>query len=302
MDLKNKIGVVTVTYNSADVLDNFLESIKNQTYKNYILYVIDNASHDKTSEMIIAEHNPRIVYIQNDSNIGVAAGNNQGILKAIQDRCSHILLLNNDTLFESELFEKLLVGLEENEADMVVPKMYYFDKQNTIWFAGGNFDKTFQCDVNHIGFKKDDNGQYDKISEITYAPTCCMLIKKEVFDVVGLMDEKYFVYEDDVDFCYRAILINKKKMVYLPSFKFYHKVEGLTNKERSLFMSDFSIHMITRNKIYMCKKFFTWKKIFYIFLMFARENLKLLLQRKYKRSLHSLILLNKSFLEGLFYR
>lgn len=299
--MNNKIGVVTVTYNSGEVLDDFLLSIKKQTHDNFILYVIDNDSNDNTSELIENFDDSRVVYVKNSDNKGVAAANNQGIVKAFEDNCSYILLLNNDTLFADNTFENLLQNLHINNADIVVPKMYYFDDKNSIWFAGGNFDKTFQCDVNHIGFKEKDIGQYNDISQITYAPTCCMLITKETIDDVGLMDEKYFVYEDDVDYCYRATIVAKKKMIYLPNFEFYHKVGGLTNKERTSFQSDFATKYITRNRVYLCKKFFTIKTPFYLVKFIFRENLKLCLGIKYKFSFHSFRLLNSSFIKGLFF-
>ncbi len=300
--MKNKIGVVTVTYNSADVLDDFLDSVNTQTYKDFLLYVIDNDSKDDTAEIIGKVKDKRIVYIQNNENVGVAAANNQGIKHAFEDGCDFVLFLNNDTLFADDTFEKLLQGLKEYKADIVVPKMYYFDDREMIWFAGGDFDKTFQCDVNHIGFKEKDMGQYDEVKEITYAPTCCMLVTKETIDDVGLMDEKYFVYEDDVDFCYRATIQQKKKMICMPDFQFYHKVGGLTNKEGNTFKSDFAMKYAIRNKVYMCKKYFSLKKGAYISQFLIRENLKILFQKKYKRSWHSFILLNKSFFSGLFHK
>ncbi|MDD4950728.1 glycosyltransferase family 2 protein [Sulfuricurvum sp.] len=297
----NSIGVVTVTFNSAHVLKDFLDSMAKQTHTNYILYVIDNASDDDTAKIISEVDDARIVYIQNDKNLGVAAGNNQGIVKAIEDGCESILLLNNDTLFETTLFEKMARTLEIHQADIIVPKMYYFDKKNILWFAGGEFDNIFQCDVSHAGFREEDNGQYDRIQTITYAPTCCMLITKQTIEDVGLMDEKYFVYEDDVDFCYRATHIMKKKMIYFPDVTFYHKVGGLTNKEGSSFKSDFAIRMMTRNKVYRCKKYFSFSKAVYLLLMLFRENLKIILQRHYKRSYKSFILMNLSFIKGMFY-
>ena len=299
--MNTKIGVVTVTYNSADVLDDFLESIQKQTHGNFILYIIDNDSNDDTANIIDNFHDDRVVYIQNDDNVGVAAANNQGILKALEEGCDFILLLNNDTLFDKNTFEKLLKGLQDNHADIVIPKMYYYDKKDYIWCAGGNFDEIFKCDVDHIGFKEKDIGQHDEIKQVTYAPTCCMLFSKQLIDDVGLMDEKYFVYEDDVDFCYRATILKKKKMLYLPDFKFYHKVGGLTNKEKTLFLSDFSIQYMTRNKVYRCKKFFSFGTPIYLLKFFIAGNLKILMGKVYKRSFHSTRLFYTSFFKGLFY-
>jgi len=299
--LKNKIGVVTVTYNSGNVLDDFLDSILKQTHKNFILYVIDNDSQDDTSQKIHVCDDQRIVYLQNDGNFGVAKANNQGVELAVSDACDYILFLNNDTLFADDTFEKLLNGIQIHQADIVVPKMYYFDKKDSIWFAGGNFDHFFHCDVDHISFREKDVGLYDTPKKITYAPTCCMLITSEAMHDVGLMDEKYFVYEDDVDFCYRATLLKNKTMFYLPDFNFYHKVGGLTNKEGSSGMSDFSIQYATRNRVYRCKKFFSFRVILFLVKFLLRENLKIIKGVKYKRSWHSFFVLNQSFIKGLFY-
>lgn len=296
----NKIGIVTVTYNSEDVLEDFYSSIHLQNHKNFILYVIDNNSSDSTADKVKALADERTVYIQNSQNVGVAEGNNQGIVRAIEDKCDYVLLLNNDTIFESDTLTKLLEGLVENNSDISVPKIYYADKKEYLWYAGGNFD-SIGCRVNHLGYQQRDIGLYNTVEQITYAPTCCMLIKSDVFEDVGLMDEKYFVYEDDVDFCFRAMM-KKKKMVYLPNFTFYHKVGGLTNKDRSFYASDFEIKFITRNHIYRCKKFFTPIKGVYIVWYLLRENIKIILQRQYKRSMHSFLLFNKAFFSGLMYK
>ena len=95
-----KIGLVTVTYNSESVLADFLQSVKNQTYNNYCLYVVDNDSKDKTKKLLQAEAN--IQLINNEDNLGVAYANNQGVKLALKDGCEFVLLVNNDTVFEKE--------------------------------------------------------------------------------------------------------------------------------------------------------------------------------------------------------
>ena len=103
-----KIGIVTITYNSAKVIDGFLNSTLNQTHTNFILYIIDNISKDNTLEIINQYQDERIKIIANQKNVGVAAGNNQGIKQALQDNCNYILIINNDVEFEYTMFEKLL--------------------------------------------------------------------------------------------------------------------------------------------------------------------------------------------------
>jgi hypothetical protein len=244
-----RIGIVTVTYNSAQVIEPFLQSILSQEHQEFTLYLIDNASKDKTLDLLKSSQDPRIVVTPNEKNIGVAAGNNQGIQAALSDGCSHILLINNDTEFPSTLVGDMLRACESHHCDMIVPKMYYFDDPNRIWCAGGAFYRWRGYSSCHFGEGELDHGQYDTPRAVEYCPTCCTMIKAEVFEKIGMMDEKYFVYWDDSDFCYRAM---KYGLItyYEPSIKLWHKVSFLTGGG----FSEFSLYFGTRNKVYFLIK------------------------------------------------
>ena len=92
----DKIGIITITYNSKEVLRPFLNCIWKQTYNNFILYVIDNASTDSSLIILNKEKDRRLKVIKNNNNIGVATANNQGIQMAISDKCSQIMIINNE--------------------------------------------------------------------------------------------------------------------------------------------------------------------------------------------------------------
>ena len=138
----DKVGVVTITYNSGKVLSDFMQCLWQQTYTNFVLYVIDNASVDNTKEILELESEARLFLINNQNNVGVAKANNQGILKAIKDGCSQILLINNDVEFDSGLIEKLMKLQKDKDCSLVSPKMMYFDKPDHIWYAGSWFKKS----------------------------------------------------------------------------------------------------------------------------------------------------------------
>lgn len=249
MTVKPMVGVVTVTYNSADVIDDFMESMLAQSFDNFVLYVIDNASSDATLEKVARYADPRIVVIANASNIGVAAGNNQGIRESLRAGCSHVLLINNDTVFGPELVQDLFEGLTRHDCDIIVPKMMYFDRKDVIWFAGGYFNKWKIYANVHVGENEVDTGAYDVARRIDYAPTCCMLMEASVFARIGIMDEKYFVYYDDTDFCLRSYF-QSVKLFYYPDCVLYHKVNSLTGGT----VSDFSLRYGHRNRIYYVRK------------------------------------------------
>jgi GT2 family glycosyltransferase len=172
--------------------------------------------------------------IANQDNRGVATGNNQGIQAALDDGCGLVLLINNDTEFDPQLFELLADGLYEHNCDMVCPKILYFDEPNRIWAAAGGFQPLLGFRNYHRGENQEDTGQFNDPCLVDYAPTCCILIRREVFERIGLMDERYFVYSDDADFMFRARR-EKLRVSFIPTAKLWHKVSSLTGGLESEF-------------------------------------------------------------------
>lgn len=254
-----KIGIVTVLYNSETVLEEFFATLSEQTYTNFILYVVDNKSPDNSlalSKKLATIYSFSTVIIENNENSGVAGGNNLGILKALADGCDTILLSNNDVVLQPETIEKLIEGMYAHKTNMVVPKIY-FHGTNQIWTAGGCF-LPFRGGVAHIGALEEDKGQYNEPKSIDYAPTCFMLVQKEVFERAGIMDEKYFVYWDDTDFVYRA-LKKKETLWYIPNSVVHHKESTSTGKG-----SKFKVYYMKRNLIYFARKNFAFPYAFYV--------------------------------------
>jgi GT2 family glycosyltransferase len=246
-----RIGIVTVTFNSATVLPDFLRSLKVQGYEDFVLFAVDNASTDNSVQILRECSDPRMRVIRNADNRGVAAGNNQGIQAALDAGCSSVLLINNDTEFDPTLIARLKDGFAKYEVEMTCPKMMYYGEPSRIWAAGGKFQRWRGYRSVHIGDGELDRGQYDVARLVSYVPTCCVLIRKEVFEKIGMMDERYFVYWDDTDFMYRA----KKagvKLMYLPEAKLLHKVATLTGGAAT----PFAMRYGTRNSLYFLLKHF----------------------------------------------
>ena len=299
----DKIGIVTITYNSADVLQPFLDCVWQQTHNNLVLYIIDNASEDNTHLILEKENDVRLQIINNSSNFGVAKANNQGIKRAIADDCDQVLIINNDVEFETTLIEKLLQVQTEKSCSLVTPRMMYFDNPNHIWYAGSWFIKKKGYLPLHRGMKELDQGQYDEIVEVEYAPTCCLLAKKEVFQHIGLMDEKYFVYFDDTDFSYRVWKDKRYKMFYSPDVKFYHKVGSLTKsfnkEEEKIFRGDFFIQQNTKNHIYFLKKIGGLFAYAFIAWLFLKNNIRFIVNPQIRKNFKTWLLINTSYFEGL---
>lgn len=240
-----KIGVVTVLFHSEPVLAEFFPSIAAQTYRNFTVFAVDNASTDRSVALCREQG---FTVIANDENRGVAAANNQGIAAALDADCEYVLLLNNDVSFGPTLFSELLDGLRAHHCQMTTPLIYFSDAPSTIWCAGGGFTRWLGERPWHSHQGRHDTGQLLTPRRVEFTPTCCVLMDRDVFARVGMMDERYFVYWDDTDFMLRARRTGERLML-LPHAKLWHKVGALTGRE-----SNFTLHYATRNHAYYLRK------------------------------------------------
>ena len=149
----------------------------------------------------IADFSASIILVNNSNNqnLGFAGGMNVGIREALKDKnCSHVLILNNDTVLPKDLIIKLL----ETKKDITSPVIKFKWNGNWKYDFGGKIDwnigRTFHLESNNI-IPRFNSGR-----AIDYVSGCCMLVKREVFEKIGLLDESYFFYFEDVDFCVRA--------------------------------------------------------------------------------------------------
>lgn len=254
-----KIGLVTVLYNGKEVLPDFFESLANQTFKNYVLYVIDNSPNDDALNLameLAARYDIESEFINNNANLGVAKGNNQGIELAIASGCEFVLLLNNDIDFNNNVIEEMLNYAVKHNESIIVPKIY-FAGTNRIWQAGGGVSCLTGIGY-HVGEGLEDVGQFNAIQHYENSSTCFALIRKDVIDNVGFMDEDYFVYYDDTDFFYRCNNLGFK-VLYLPTVFVNHKVGFSSGGEES----DFSLRYGSRNLILFYRKNMGLVKLFY---------------------------------------
>lgn len=284
-----KIGVVTVTYNSGNVLVPFLECLQNQTEPNFITIVVDNASHDRTRQ-ILAE-NRECVVLYNDTNLGVAKANNQGISAAIGSGCDWVLLLNNDTLFDPDFIQNLITSTDKYNAEIISPLILADSPPNTVWYAGGGFSELRGMLTFHSGFGKEVSEFMTNAFITDYASTCALLVKKDVFEKIGMMNEEYFVYFDDSDFAFRA---KKQGINYWvdPSVRLIHKASSLTGGPTS----QFTVKWMSRNWIVFLLINMTFLRNLYNFTYIACYAIGRLLVRKDSFSIFALRI--RSYFEG----
>ncbi|WP_082491720.1 glycosyltransferase family 2 protein [Duganella sp. Leaf126] len=247
-----KLGLVTVLFNSESVLPGFFESLAIQECQDYWLFILDNSLNDQSynaaRELIDAHGMKNVTLIKNKENVGVAKGNNQGTELALEMGCEYIVLLNNDIEFESpKLLAEMYSMAQARQEKMVVPKITFFDS-GKIWCAGGAIIPWKGTTI-HRGEGMDDGSEFSTGMHVNYAPTCFMLIHRSVFEKIGLMDEKYFVYQDDTDFVWRANQAGFS-IYYWPDGTVKHKVSSSTGGA----LSPFATYYCERNRIYFIRK------------------------------------------------
>ena len=245
MPLECELSIITVNYNGVDDTCELIDSIPFNNKMEVI--VVDNASTiDEAS--IIQQRFPQIIVIRSDKNLGFAGGNNLGIKAA---KGKYLCFINNDTVFKDFRVDALIARLESSpQIGMVCPKIRFAWENHPIQFAGYTPLSPITIRNQSIGFGEEDKGQYDTPHQTPYAHGAAMMVKREVIENVGLMQECYFLYYEELDW---SMMINRAgyEIWYEPACTIYHKESQSTGQNSPL-----RTYYITRNRLLLVKRNF----------------------------------------------
>lgn len=224
------VSIVITVYRSKAFLDECIQSVRSSVkHHSYEIIVVDDASNDGTAETMNKKY-PGINYIQNKENLGYVRSNNIGMKRSSGE---HVLSLNNDTVIKDEAIDKLIEFMEKNTAAGAVgPKILNVDGSVQLQCR-----RSFPKPLNSLSYftglsrffpKSRFFGSYlltyldDKTTvEVDSLCGAAMMVRREVIDKVGLMDESYFMYGDDIDWCYR-IKQAGFRVFYFPEAQILH--------------------------------------------------------------------------------
>lgn len=228
-----RVACIVLNWNGVELLPDCMASLQASTYSAMSIIVVDNGSTDDSLSWLRANH-PEVHIIENGANLHWAAGNNEGIKYALQEGFDHILLLNNDIVVAPDMVEKLVAAIEKEASTGVVgPKIYYHREPNLIWFAGGRM-VPWQGRIWHIGIREADKGQFDEVINVDYITGCALMVRRELFGKVGLIDTAFAAYGEDVDLCRRAAGAGYG-VELVPGATMWHKVSssyGITSRRK----------------------------------------------------------------------
>lgn len=224
MSPQPRVGIIVLNWNGLSDTRECLQSLFRLSGPPPRIYVVDNGSTDGSVARLREEFGDRIVLIANPRNLLFAGGNNVGVLRALSDGCTHLLLLNNDTTVDAVLSDVLSRVSAAHEDAILCPKIYYADRPDMLWYAGGTVSLR-RARVAHRGIRQTDRGQFDRLEETGWATGCALFAPRHVFEAVGLLDESFELYSEDLDYCLRARAAGFR-ILYVPEAKVWHKVSA----------------------------------------------------------------------------
>jgi GT2 family glycosyltransferase len=244
------ISIITVNYNGLALTVELLNSIKQLSYKNLEIFVVDNASKE-SPQQYLAEHFPEVKCIRSDENLGFAGGNN---LAARQAKGDFIFYINNDAEITEGCLEKLISLFEKRpKLGIVSPLICYFNESkgasnDLIQYAGMTQMNALTARNSTIGEKTRDTGQYADAKPTAYAHGAAMMISRKATEKVGLMFDNFFLYYEELDWCER---IRKAGFeIYVePRARIYHKESATVGASSTL-----KTYYINRNRIYFMRR------------------------------------------------
>ncbi len=236
------VCIIILFWNGHKWIDNCIGSVINSNYSNFKVIAVDNGSSDTTANDI-ANRYPEVYLIRNKKNFGFAEGNNVGIRYSLKQSADYVALLNQDTIVDSNWILELINVAEENNNIGILSPMQYD-------YQGNNIDTNFlKILKNNAQFKADyKNDTLQRTYEISETIGAAMLIKRKIFQKIGLFDSIYFCYGEDTDLCRRVKFHGFKIVVVtISKIKHWHSLidsEGLSETSKCFFLKAQIIYLL----------------------------------------------------------
>ena len=288
------VFAVVLNYNGFSDSKDCIDSLLNSNIRLRIIIVDNNSSDDSFKRL--RELFKYLDFISSKINLGYAGGMNLGIKYSLNNNADYIILVNQDVVVTSNFFVpiKNIFSLDQ-QIGIVSSKVLYKDGKNIIYCAGGRVSELLCTGVaEYQGKSADKFANEDR--EISLAEGCFLTVKSEVFKKVGLLNEKYFMYLEDVEFSERVR--KYYKIIYASDSIIYHKSGA--GKSWSQFTSLYNYYY-TRNRLWHYKSKNIYKKIYVILLSLVVLIVKTasILIKKRQKKIQSLTSLWSGFLDGI---
>ncbi len=222
--MNSLICIVVLNWNGADDTIACLRSLAVLSTPSCRVLVVDNGSTDGSAGRI-RDAFPDVELLLLPSNLGYSGGNNAAFRRVMELQAEFVIFLNNDTVVDPEFCAPLVETLlRKPGSGIAVPKIFYWDRPDTLWYAGGVVRLSTGL-IRHVGLRKKDAPQFDRPGTTGYATGCCFAMRCRDFEALGGFDEAFRMYAEDVDLSLRVRSLGKS-IEYEPSSKVWHKVSA----------------------------------------------------------------------------
>ena len=224
--------VVTLNWNLADETIASVQSVLAAGISRERTIIVDNGSSDRSTEAFAETFGPTLPLIRNKENLGFGGGMNKGIERALEQGATSVLILNNDTTIDQAMPATLMRASESlNSPGILGPAIYYFDHPDRIWKLGDIRYRSLPMPLS-VRLHTRDMVTAPPF-QVDYVTGCGMLVRREVFEQVGLFDARYFMYFEDADFCRRARDAGFAAWC-VPQAKMWHKISATAQRDKPL--------------------------------------------------------------------
>ena len=243
----NKVAIIIVNWKQYELTKSCLSTLKSSKFNDFQIILIDNESNQKELNDLKNQFD-QVKTFTSEKNLGFTGANNIGINYAIKNQFEYVMLLNNDTEIDKNFINPLLEALQKyNKLGAVQPVIMNFYQNKKVWNAGGNLNKFFGY-TSVIKKPKYINRKIDWITG------CCILIKTVVIKKVGLLDENFFAYYEDVDWSIRIKKAGYDLAVVKSSLIYHHGSKASKNESSEGTLSPFVHYLNIRNHIFLLRK------------------------------------------------
>ncbi len=224
-----------------------IDSCLKLDYDNYEILLVDNHSEDDSVAQLKNRY-PKIHLVVNSENLGYAGGNDVGLQYALKQNADFILILNNDTVLDPQMLSLLVQAAKDHpKAGLLAPKVLYYDDPSLINSLGTSMD-WFRMRPYLGECHRKDTGNYDPILHKDILVGCALLVPKKTIERIGIIDEKFFLFHEEADWCFRSLRAGFENLV-VPKAVIYHKASK-TMRE----FSSTTHYYSTRNFLYMARR------------------------------------------------
>lgn len=259
-----KVSIIILNWKGLKDTIECLESIKKSDYPNYEIILVDNGSLNEETD-IIRHKFPETLIIKNNDNLGFTGGNNIGTKRALENGAQYVWLLNNDAVVEPNTLKELIrIGEEDFEIGLLSPVIHYYDSPDKIQSCGSYLDD----DNLRITLLKNPNDKKINSPSLVLWGTA-LLIKRQVIEKIGYLDEKLFAYYEDSDYSLRSLKNGFKNKVVVTS-KIFHKTDVDPQNKKPAY---YYFYMV-RNEYFFWKENRAYSSYFSFLRKYIAKNLR----------------------------